>query len=118
MVSVSGKKSTKKNQKKTYEIFIAMIFARARENHRMRVREKGKSMGKGGRGDERRYMGVCSDGFGRREVDDEQVEWCADESCITAIGGVKIKGRTLHNDSAPDAQLGGVMYNEGGAEEG
>ena len=70
-------------------------------------------MGKGGRGDERRYMGVCSDGFGRREVDDEQVEWCADESCIIAIGGVKRKGRTLHNDSAPDAQLGGVMYQGG-----
>ena len=25
-------------------------------------------------------------GFGRREVDDEQVEWCADESCSVAIG--------------------------------
>ena len=48
-----------------------MIFARTRENHRMRVREKGKSMGKVGRGDERRYMGVCSDGFRRTRVDQE-----------------------------------------------
>ena len=33
------------------------------------VWEKGKSMKKVGRGDERRYLGVCSDGFGRRWVD-------------------------------------------------
>ena len=38
---------------------------------RTRVREKGKSMGNVGRGGERRYLGVCSDGFRRRWVDRE-----------------------------------------------
>ena len=41
----------------------------AYDGARTRGREKGKSMGKVGRGDERRYMGVGLGGSGRIRVD-------------------------------------------------
>ena len=63
-----------KSRPKKKEIVVFYIYYRGRgravgDGARTRVREKGKSMGNVGRGGERRYLGVCSDGFRRRWVD-------------------------------------------------
>ena len=68
---------------KKKEIVVFYIYYRGRgravgSGARTRVREKGKSMGNVGRGGERRYLGVCSDGFRRRWVDREDEGGCAD----------------------------------------
>ena len=65
-----------KSRPKKKEIVVFYIYYRGRgravgDGARTRVREKGKSMGNVGRGGERRYLGVCSDGFRRRWVDRE-----------------------------------------------
>ena len=65
-----------KSRPKEKEIVVFYIYYRGRgravgDGARTRVREKGKSMGNVGRGGERRYLGVCSDGFRRRWVDRE-----------------------------------------------
>ena len=47
-------------------------------------------MGKVGRGDEMRYMGVCSDGFGRTRVDHEHDGGYADaKTRKMGAGGVQ-----------------------------
>ena len=65
-----------KSRPKKKEIVVFYIYYRGRgravgDGARTRVRETGKSMGNVGRGGERRYLGVCSDGFRRRWVDRE-----------------------------------------------
>ena len=59
-------------RKKTYEIFFRVMIARcAIITSRASLEISMKSMGKVGRGDERRYLGVGLDGFGGRWVDHE-----------------------------------------------
>ena len=58
-----------KSRPKKKEIVVFYIYYRGRgravgDGARTRVRETGKSMGNVGRGGERRYLGVCSDGSG------------------------------------------------------
>ena len=65
-----------RSRPKKKEIVVFYIYYRGRgravgDGARTRVRETGKSMGNVGRGGERRYLGVCSDGFRRRWVDRE-----------------------------------------------
>ena len=67
---------------KKKEIVIFLIYYRGRgraagDGARVWVCDERISMGVIGMGDERRYLGVCLDGFGRREADRGHVEWSA-----------------------------------------
>ena len=109
-----------KSRPKKKEIVVFYIYYRGRgravgDGARTRVREKGKSMGNVGRGGERRYLGVCSDGFRRRWVDREDDGGYAEKKgrekrskkCVggasgadgDAIGGVKKKVEKMRRGS-------------------
>ena len=93
-----------KSRPKKKEIVVFYIYYRGRgravgDGARTRVREKGKSMGNVGRGGERRYLGVCSDGFRRRWVDREDdggyAEKNASKKCVGVTGAVDGSGFEL-----------------------